>query len=76
MIDPETLDEIADQVILDKTTQVTLEWKSDKEANRFMNFTPLFTDSNYLYALSHRRPNRDEDDEEDKEEGHQNEGQQ
>ena len=33
-------------------------WKDDKENNRFMGISPLFTDSNYLYALSYRKPEK------------------
>lgn len=34
-----------------------------------MGVTPLFTDSNYLYAVSYKKPEKDEDEEEEKEEG-------
>jgi hypothetical protein len=58
VIDPITLDETKETVILEKEQPVTLEWKDDKENNRFMGVTPLFTDSNYIYAISHKKPER------------------
>ena len=36
----------------------TFEFKNDKENNRFMQMTPIFTDSNYLYVLSMKKPDR------------------
>lgn len=37
---------------------MTLEWKDDKENNRYMGKTPLFTDSNYIYAISCKKPEK------------------
>ena len=58
VLDPVTLEETKEQVILEKGQITTLEWKDDKENNRFMGVTPLFTDSNYLYALSYKKPEK------------------
>ncbi len=58
IIDPVTLEEVKEQVVLEKGVLATLEWKDDKENNRFMGVTPLFTDSNYLYTLSYKRQNK------------------
>jgi hypothetical protein len=37
---------------------ITLEWKEDKENNRYMGVSPLFTDSNYLYSISYKKPEK------------------
>jgi hypothetical protein len=37
---------------------MTLDWKDDKENNRFMMVSPLFTDSNYLYTISCKKPEK------------------
>jgi len=58
VIDPATLEETKDQVVLEKGQIITLEWKDDKENNRFMGVTPLFTDSNHLYTISYKKPEK------------------
>jgi hypothetical protein len=58
VIDPVTLDETKEQILPEKGQLVTLEWKDDKENNRYMGVTPLFTDSNYLYVISGKKPER------------------
>lgn len=35
-----------------------MEWKDDKENNRYMGVTPVFTDSNYIYVLSCKKPEK------------------
>lgn len=69
LVDPVTLEETKDVITLEKNLLQTLEWKDDKENNRYMGVTPLFTDSNYLYVISTKRPEKDEEEEEEKEEG-------
>ena len=58
VIDPITLEETKEAVVLEKGQPITLEWKDDKEGNRYMGVTPLFTDSNFLYALSYKKPEK------------------
>ena len=58
VLDPVTLDETKEQVIIDKTNPITMEWRDDKENNRYMGVTPLFTDSNYIYAVSSKKPEK------------------
>lgn len=58
IINPSTLEESKDVIQYEKGAAVTLEWKDDKENNRFMGKTPLFTDSNYIYAISCKKPEK------------------
>jgi hypothetical protein len=58
VIDPVTLEETKETVTVEKGQLATLEWKDDKENNRFMGVTPLFTDSNYLYVMSYKKPEK------------------
>lgn len=58
IIDPLTLDETKETVTMEKDQPITIEWKDDKENNRFMGVTPLFTDSNFLYAISYKKPEK------------------
>lgn len=58
VIDPVTLDETTQQITSEKGQLITLEWKDDKENNRYMGVTPLFTDSNYLYVISGKKPEK------------------
>jgi hypothetical protein len=58
IIDPVTLDESKQVVTPEKGQLITLEWKDDKENNRYMGVTPLFTDSNYLYVISGKKPEK------------------
>ena len=58
IIDPVTLDETKEVINIDKSNPFNLEWRDDKENNRFMGVTPLFTDSNYLYAISFKKPEK------------------
>lgn len=58
IIDPITLDESKDAVLSDKANSINMEWKDDKENNRFMGVTPLFTDNNYIYTLSYKKPEK------------------
>lgn len=58
VIDPVTLEETKEIITVEKGQLTTLEWKEDKENNRFMGVTPLFTDSNYLYAISYNKPEK------------------
>lgn len=58
IIDPVTLEESKQVVTPEKGQLITLEWKDDKENNRYMGVTPLFTDSNYLYVISGKKPEK------------------
>ena len=58
IIDPMTLEETKASVVSEKSSLINLEWKDDKENNRFMGVTPLFTDNNYIYALSYKKPEK------------------
>lgn len=58
IVDPVTLDETKEVISSEKNSPKTLEWKDDKENNRFMGVTPLFTDSNYLYVVSLKKPEK------------------
>lgn len=58
ILDPSTLDETKETVHFEKGQSITLEWKDDKENNRFMGVTPLFTDSNYIYVISYKKPEK------------------
>ncbi len=58
MLDPITLDETKETIISDKANLINCEWKDDKENNRYMGISPLFTDSNYIYVLSHKKPEK------------------
>ena len=58
VLDPVTLDETKELIINDKTNPFNLEWKDDKENNRFMGITPLFTDSQHIYTLSYKKPEK------------------
>jgi hypothetical protein len=58
IIDPVTLEESKQVVTPEKGQLITLEWKDDKENNRYMGITPLFTDSNYLYVISGKKPEK------------------
>ena len=42
----------------EKGQSINLEWKEDKENNRYMGVTPMFTDSNYLYVVSYNKPEK------------------
>lgn len=55
VLDPVTLEETKEQVTVEKGQLITMEWKDDKENNRFMGVSPLFTDSNYLYCISYKK---------------------
>lgn len=74
IIDCETMEETKESLVVNKEIP-NIEYKDDKENNRFMNITPLFTDSNYLYAISYKKPEK-EDDEEEEEKDEGNRGQQ
>lgn len=58
VIDPVTLEETKEVVTVEKGQLTTIEWKDDKENNRYMGVTPLFTDSNYLYVVSYKKPEK------------------
>ena len=58
VLNPVTLDETKEVIQSEKGNTMNLEWKDDKENNRFMGVTPLFTDSFYLYAISYKKPEK------------------
>jgi hypothetical protein len=51
-LNPLTLEEEEkDEIELEKEDK-NLEWKSNEETGRSLNFTPLFSDGNYIYVVS------------------------
>lgn len=58
ILDPVTLEESKQTITSEKGQLINLEWKDDKENNRYMGVTPLFTDSNYLYVISGKKPEK------------------
>ena len=58
VLDPDTLEEVKNQLTSEKGQLITLDWKDDKENNRYMMVSPLFTDSNYLYVISCKKPEK------------------
>ena len=57
LLDPVTLEEKREFLEIEKDN-INAEWREDKENNRYMTFTPLFTDSNFLYLLSYKKPEK------------------
>ena len=57
ILDPVTLEEKREFFEIEKDN-INPEWREDKENNRYMTHTPLFTDSNLLYILSYKKPEK------------------
>ncbi len=57
VIDPFTLEETKEDFDLEKD-QPTVEWREDKDNNRYMTDSPLFTDSNFIYVVSYKKPEK------------------
>ena len=49
-IDPITLEESKDEVELEKE-ELNLEWKEDENSGRFLTYTPLISDGEYVYVI-------------------------
>jgi len=58
IVDPATLEEKREFFEVEKDDEITPEWRDDKENNRFMSHTPLITDTNYIYVISHKKPEK------------------